>query len=460
MLHSQAIVYQDPGIYLRKLRHLSGLRFLDSAQKETNLGRYSFLMVDPFSSLMVRDGEVYRDKVRIEEDPWTALRSTLEAYSFPADPSGPPFRGGAVGYLGYELNHTVEQLPALTGDHPEIPDLWIDLYDVVAVFDHDRQSAMIYSSGFPEHDPTTRQSRAIQRAEWLAGYLSSNGESDVHHRPSPPLAWQSNFTREAYLHQVERIRTLIAEGDIFQANFSQRFIADLPEEFDPLTIYEHARQINAAPFGAYFQYPGLTIASMSPERFLEVANRRIETRPIKGTRPRHADPQEDQSLADELKQSIKDRSENTMIVDLLRNDLSRVCMPGSVKVPVLCGLESYASVHHLVSVVEGQLRPGLHAVDAIRAAFPGGSITGAPKKRAMEIIQELEGIPRHIYCGSLGYWGFDGRMDTNIAIRTVLFSEQKAWFQAGGGIVYLSDSAAEYQESLDKAARIFTAFQP
>ncbi|HRW75116.1 MAG: aminodeoxychorismate synthase component I [Lewinellaceae bacterium] len=459
-LFSQPIAYRDPGNILRQLRHLPGLRFLDSAQRETSLGRYSFLMADPFSTLIVREGQVYRDEVLLEMDPWSALKTTLDAFSFPADPTGPPFRGGAVGYLGYELNHTVEDLPTLPADHPEIPDLWIDLYDVVAVFDHVQQAATIYSSGFPEQDPRARTSRAIQRAGWLAGYLQPDGKDNSCENPSPALSWQSNFSREAYLRQVERIRTWIADGDIFQANFSQRFTAELPDGFDPLSFYEHARQINAAPFGAYFQYPGFTIASMSPERFLEVADRRVETRPIKGTRPRHGDVQEDLRLANELRNSVKDRSENTMIVDLLRNDLSKVCIPGSVQVPVLCGLESYASVHHLVSVVEGRLRPGLHAVDAIRAAFPGGSITGAPKKRAMEIIQEVEQIPRHVYCGSMGYWGFDGRMDSNIAIRTVLLTRQQAWFQSGGGIVYLSDAAEEFQESLDKAARIFTAFQP
>ncbi len=418
-------------------------------------------MADPFGSLRYQNKTLYWDEEEISGDPWTVFRKKVRQFPLQYLPDCPPFRGGAVGYVGYELNQTLETLPPVPSDGYDLPSLWVHFYDVVAVFDHLRQTTTLYSSGYPEKNPILRRSRALERTAWWMDQLTSAAAVPP---TAPPVRtnpqWTSNFTQEDYIRSVDRIREWIAAGDVFQANFSQRFTADLPRDFDPVAFYQHSREINAAPFGAYFQYPDLTIASVSPERFLRLSGRKIETRPIKGTRPRHADRHRDAELAAELMASQKDRSENTMIVDLLRNDLSRVCIPGSVTVPVLCGLESYASVHHLVSTVQGELKPGLHAVDVVKAAFPGGSITGAPKKRAMEIIQELEGIPRHVYCGSLGYWGFDGHMDTNIAIRTILIQGDKAWFQSGGGIVYLSDGAEEYQESLDKAARIFTAFQP
>ncbi len=418
-------------------------------------------MADPFAELKYQNHTLYWNEEEISGDPWTAFRKKVKAFPLQQLPGSPPFRGGAVGYLGYELNQTLESLPPVPPDDIDLPSLWMHFYDVVAVYDHELKTATICSSGYPEKEPTKRQDRALERANWWTDQLFYAATVTA---PSFALSevsnWTANFTKEAYIQSVERIREWIAAGDVFQANFSQRFTADLSEDFDSIAFYQRSREINAAPFGAYFQYPSLTIASVSPERFLRLSGRKIETRPIKGTRPRHADRFQDAVLAEELLASKKDRSENTMIVDLLRNDLAKVCIPGSVHVPMLCGLESYASVHHLVSMVEGDLKPGLHAVDVVKAAFPGGSITGAPKKRAMEIIQELEGMPRHVYCGSLGYWGFDGHMDTNIAIRTILIGQGKAWFQSGGGIVYLSDGAEEYQESLDKAARIFTAFQP
>ena len=255
------------------------------------------------------------------------------------------------------------------------------------------------------------------------------------------------------------MKTYILEGDIFQANIAQRFRAACPARFDPLAFYERLRAINAAPFAAFLDFGDIAVASSSPERFLKVQGTRVETRPIKGTAPRSSDPAEDAKALGTLLASEKDRAENVMIVDLLRNDLSRVCRPHSVEVPVLCGPESYASVHHLVSVVTGELAPGKDALDLLAAAFPGGSITGAPKVRAMQIIAELERVPRGVYCGAIGYFGFDGAMDTNIAIRTVVFRNREASVHAGGGITLLSDPAAEYDETLAKVRRIFAAFE-
>jgi aminodeoxychorismate synthase component I len=270
--------------------------------------------------------------------------------------------------------------------------------------------------------------------------------------------FQSGFTRSEYLQAVERVRQYILTGDIFQANLSQRFEAPWPG--DPFEFYRRLTAANPAPFAAYFQGDGYTIASASPERFLRVdPDGQVETRPIKGTRRRGETPAEDRRLADELLASAKDRAENVMIVDLLRNDLSKVCRPGSVDVPALCALESHPTVHHLESIVTGRLEEGRSAADLLRAAFPGGSITGAPKVRAMEILAELEPVARGVYCGAIGWLSVTGAMDTSIAIRTVTLQGGRATFHAGGGIVADSAPALEYQETLDKAAGIRRAFE-
>jgi para-aminobenzoate synthetase component 1 len=275
-----------------------------------------------------------------------------------------------------------------------------------------------------------------------------------------PLAWRSNFTRAGYEAAVERVRDYIRAGDIYQANIAQRFEADLPEGFDPFGLYRRLRATNPATFGAYLAFEDLRVASSSPERFLKLSGRAIETRPIKGTVRRVTDPAADARLGEALQANAKERAENIMIVDLLRNDLSRICEPHSVRVPVLCGLESYASVHHLVSVVTGTLKADMDALDLIAATFPGGSITGAPKLRAMDIITEIEGDARELYCGAIGALDFTGDLDTAIAIRTVFMDRNRAVLQAGGGVTLLSEPGPEYEETLIKAARVFQAFEP
>jgi para-aminobenzoate synthetase component 1 len=265
----------------------------------------------------------------------------------------------------------------------------------------------------------------------------------------------SNFDRRGYLRAVRRAIDYVHAGDCFQVNLAQRLLC--PARLPPLELYRRLRQRNPAPFAGYLDLGDFVIASASPERFVRTLDGRVQTRPIKGTRPRGATPEEDQMRAAELLASAKDRAENVMIVDLMRNDLGRVCRFGSVRVEALCRLESYRTVHHLVSEVRGTLRPGLGPVDLLRAAFPGGSVTGAPKVRAMEIIAELEPVARGPYCGSLGYVGFDGAMDTSILIRT--FTAGKGWvqFPVGGGIVADSDPESEYAETLHKAEGLLRA---
>jgi para-aminobenzoate synthetase component 1 len=270
--------------------------------------------------------------------------------------------------------------------------------------------------------------------------------------------WRTETDRARFEAMVARTVEYIRAGDIFQANMTRRFIAALPPALDPFTLYRRLRRLSPAPFGSYVNAPGLVLLSASPERFLALDNAgRVETRPIKGTRPRGSDPHRDARFVAELRASEKDRAENLMIVDLLRNDLSRVCAIGSVRVPELFTLETFANVHHLVSAVEGRLAPGMTALDLLIAAFPGGSITGAPKIRAIEIIHELEPAARGPYCGALAWIGFDGAMDSSIVIRSLWLADGQVVAQAGGGSVADSEPAAEYEETVVKAAPLLAA---
>jgi para-aminobenzoate synthetase component 1 len=372
----------------------------------------------------------------------------------------PPFQTGAVGFLSYDLCHHLERLPRPRDDDMRFADLALGFYDVIAAWDHRERRAFVLSSGWPEPEEGMRRKRALARAEWLAARLSGAPAEPIPATRHPAPEIRSNFERAEYERAVRRVIDYILAGDIFQANMTQRFRCRMPEGLEPFALHRRLMAINPAPFAAYLNFRDTVIASASPERFLSLRNGWVETRPIKGTRPRGKTQEEDERLAAELLASEKDNAENVMIVDLLRNDLSRVCRDGSVAVPELCVLEAYATVFHLVSTVVGEMRSGLGAVDLLRACFPGGSITGAPKIRAMEIIAELEPTPRGPYCGSIGWFGFDGGMDTSIVIRTYAIKDGWVTFQAGGGIVADSDPVAEYEESLAKARALIRALQP
>ena len=363
-----------------------------------------------------------------------------------------------AGFLGYEYGRRLEQLPAPRTDDLGLPDAWLGAYDWVIAWDHLEGRAWVVARTGPRGRGAAgplAESRTRDILKRMRGPLPSRSVSTG--MVTPSAEFQSGFTREEYLRSVERVRQYILAGDIFQANLSQRFAA--PWAGEPFEFYRRLIASNPAPFSAFFQGDDFAIASASPERFLSVdAEGNVETRPIKGTRPRGRTPADDMRLADELMASEKDRAENVMIVDLLRNDLSKVCQPGSVDVPALCTLESHPTVHHLESIVTGQLEPGRAATDLMRAAFPGGSITGAPKVRAMEILTELEPVARGVYCGTIGWYGLTGAMDSSIAIRTVTLQDGGAYFHAGGGIVADSNPALEHQETLDKVAGIRRAF--
>ncbi len=447
-MHVIEIAYRDPAEAAAALGDLPLLTFLDSAMADGRLGRYSFIAVDPFERLQISDA----DKGWVER-----LKVLLARYRTEPSPDLPPFQGGAAGLFSYELGRSLERLPQPPLDKLGFPDLSLGLYDVVVAFDSLERRGFILSTGLPEAEPAARDRRAVARGRWLEAQLRRNAALS----PAGNISlsgWTSNFTRSQYERAVGEVVERILAGDIFQANLSQRFEAATPPDFDHFSFYRHLRKVNPAPFAAYLDHGDFVIASASPERFLRVEGDRVETRPIKGTKPRFADAFLDSLQAQALRESRKDRAENVMIVDLLRNDLSKVCVPGSVQAPQLCGLETFSSVHHLVSAVVGRLREGQSAVDLLAAAFPGGSITGAPKLRAMEIITELEGHTRGPYCGAIGYIGFNGAMDMNIVIRTASFRKGVCVVQAGGGIVTASNPAAEYDETLDKARRIFEAF--
>jgi len=443
----------------QSLAHLPGLAFLDSAMPHPTLGRTSVVAADPFARFRYRDGQATLNGEPVPGSGLEALRACLAPYRIEPEADGPGFPGGAIGYFAYDFGARLERVAAPARRAGLCDDIAFNLYDTILSIDHAAGTCRLMATGFPERDPQARQARAQARLALFAQCLSA-ARPGSEPKAQGPLAWRSNFSQAAYEAAVERVRDYIRAGDIYQANIAQRFAADLPPGFDAFALYRRLRATNPATFGAYLAFDTLRVASSSPERFLKLAGREIETRPIKGTVRRVADPAEDARLGAALQADAKERAENIMIVDLLRNDLSRICAPHSVRVPVLCGLESYASVHHLVSVVTGTLKDGMDALDLIGATFPGGSITGAPKLRAMDIITEIEGDARELYCGAIGALGFDGSLDTSIAIRTVVMDGSTAVIQAGGGVTLLSDPAREYEETLTKAARVFQAFEP
>jgi para-aminobenzoate synthetase component 1 len=468
----------DPARCCEQLEGLPYRLFLDSASTATRLGRYSFLTADPIDVIQSKGSNAALDRVRERLAPFHAE---------PVD-GLPPFQGGAAGYIAYDWGLTLERLPAPRYDDLALPDVVLGLYDWVLAWDHVASRAWLISTGIPETSLAARTARAADRARAIRERLRAGSEhvgpvlldrpervrNDVGpvllDRPLPiPSSYsveggwwdpgfelRSSFTRSGYLDAVRRVRDYIFAGDIFQANLSQRFEAPLHES--PWAFYARLRSRNPAPFAAFLETPDASVISASPERFLHVDRHGfVETRPIKGTRPRGVGPEHDAALGQALAESAKDRAENLMIVDLMRNDLSRVCAPRTVRVSELFSLERYATVHHLVSTVIGQLEPGHDALHLLRAAFPGGSITGAPKLRAMEIIAELEPSQRGVYCGSIGYWSVTGDLDTSIAIRTAIARNGRVYFSAGGGIVADSDPEQEYRETIDKARALIDA---
>ncbi|MBI4295594.1 MAG: aminodeoxychorismate synthase component I [Chloroflexi bacterium] len=433
--------------------------FLDSGMDHQKQGRFSFVGCCPFLVLKSSGSDtVLTQNAGVEHirgNPFDVLDQLLQRYRLDYHSAPVPFVGGAVGYFSYDLRHFIERLPIRAIDDLQLPECYLGFYDVVIAFDHLHNKTYIVSTGLPELTEHERLKRARRRLEEMKDRLTDMPSLTQKLGPVRQADIKSGFTHQGYVEAVEKARQYIIAGDIFEVNLSQRFDADL--SIHPYELYQKLRQLNPAPFASYLSFDEVSIVSASPERFLRLQGDLVETRPIKGTRPRGRSPQEDRALARELLSSAKDKAENMMIVDLERNDLGRVCRFGTVKVTELAILETYPTVFHLTSTVVGRLRQDKNGIDLLKAAFPGGSITGAPKVRAMEIIDELEPTRRSVYTGAIGYIGFNGDLDLNIAIRTFIVQGNRAYFQVGGAVVYDSDPEAEYQETLHKGKALIDA---
>ncbi len=424
--------------------------FLDSGQHHLAQSRYDILSAEPYLTLVTRGKltEVRGTQLELSrEDPLELLRTHLAARA--VAPCELPFAGGAIGYCSYDLARRWQRLPEIATDTEKVPEMAMGFYEWAVIVDHRERRSWLTASGEVATD-SVRINHLVQR------FSNPPPESArVSFRVNASVS--SNLSHDAYAHRFEQAMRYIHNGDCYQVNLAQRFSA--PASGDPWLAYQALRIINPAPYSAYLNTPQAVVMSASPERFLRLQRGYVETRPIKGTRARVGHARLDAEIAATLALSAKDRAENLMIVDLLRNDLSKNCELHSVEVPKLFEVETFATVHHLVSTVTGKLKCDRDAIDLLRGCFPGGSITGAPKLRAMQIVEELEPHRRGVYCGAIGYFGNDGDMDLNIAIRTLTYAGGRVSFGAGGGLVADSQMEAEYQETFDKAAALLKLLQ-
>ena len=418
---------------------------LRSASTQHVDSRFDILVANPLVKLttvgnttfITRDGSQQESK----SDPF-ALIDQIQQESLPncVYHGELPFIGGALGYFAYDLGRRVETISSLAERDLSVPDMAVGIYEWAVVIDHQLEQAWLVGQHIDDHWQWLQQQQvAFLSAEPVVPFALQD-------------AWQSNLTKAQYQTRFNQVQDYLLSGDCYQINLAQRFSA--PYVGCEWQAYQQLEQVNQAPFSAFIRTEHGAILSLSPERFLQVNNGMIETKPIKGTRPRYADEAQDIASALELSHAEKDQAENLMIVDLLRNDVGRVAKPGSVHVPKLFDIESFPAVHHLVSTIRAELADGYQLVDLLRASFPGGSITGAPKVRAMQIIEELEPHRRSAYCGSIGYISRHGRMDTSITIRTLVAENGQLHVWAGGGLVADSQCDAEYQETFDKLSRI------
>lgn len=451
--------HHDSAVLFEKIRHMRWPMLLDSAQMlnaetdkpSSQFGRYDILVADPAITFVTTGAQTtitHADTHSVsEEDPFALIKEALR--KTPSAHSNFPFTGGALGYFSYDLGRRIEDLPVIAQNDTQMPEMMVGIYDWAIIVDHREKTTHIVSHQFYTSQDSWDNLCVLCTSVPQLKPSGFSVETDI----------VSNFDEVTYQRAFARVQRYIYEGDCYQVNLAQRFSAKVAG--DSWQCYQTLRSVSPAPFMAYMDLSygnqqTLQILSASPERFLQLTGQQVETRPIKGTRPRYKDPDQDLRSAIELVTSLKDRAENVMIVDLLRNDIGKVCERGSVKAEKLFNLQSFANVHHLVSFVTGKLDYQYTAVDLLRSCFPGGSITGAPKLRAMEIIEELEPHRRGVYCGAIGYIGFDGDMDMNIPIRTAVVTNGSIYFYAGGGVVADSTSEKEYKETLDKASNFFT----
>ena len=426
--------------------------FLDSGKGYENLGKFSIIASEPFLKFKSKNNQVMingEPVLGVEKNPLEILKDYLNQYKIEYA-SDLPFIGGVLGHFSYDLCHHFEALPRTAIDDLDVYDLNVGFYNGSIVYNHETKEFFVTDAEInPGGDSRVRMIVDRVKSAELEE-LSTNTSSE-------DIAINSNMTKEKYIQSIKKIKDYIKSGDIYQVNMTQRFHTELRTK--PLALYSNLRTVNSAPFAAYLDYGDYQVLSSSPERFMKLEKGELSTRPIKGTRPRGKNLAEDQRLKEELLNSEKDQAELLMIVDLERNDFSKVAKTGTVKVPELFVIEEYPTVFHLVSKVVCELDENYDAIDCITNTFPGGSITGAPKIRAMEIIDELEPTQRNIYTGSIGYIDFNGDMDLSIVIRTMLIKNNNVYFQVGGGIVWDSNAEDEFQESLDKGKALVEALK-
>ncbi len=438
--------------------------FLDSSHTKSPVGRYSFIGYDPFLTIESKGRNIViqdrKGTKNIIGNPFDELRTLLEKFHVEDNQTHVPFTCGAVGYFGYDLCHFIEKLPTTTIDDIEFPEMYFSFYDIIVAFDHLEKRCYLISVNFSPDTIKSTEKRVDDLSMRLT-QIASKREETLHAKEVKKRRIISNFSKQEYLSTIYRVKEYICKGDIYQVNLSQRFQTQINTSTHEL--YKRLRNINPAPFSCYLKFDNKCVISSSPERFLSVRNvsnhhgnkhmewRKVQTKPIKGTRPRYDNSDLNERMKLDLLSSKKDDAELTMIVDLERNDLGRVCSYNTVKVTTKKELEEHPTVYHLVGTVEGILHPQNDVIDLIKATFPGGSITGVPKVRAMQIIDELEPTRRNVYTGAMGYMSFNGNIDFNIAIRTFLVKDDKIFFQVGGGIVADSDPQEEYEETLHKA---------
>lgn len=432
---------KDSNSIFLQLKEQQHVMFLDSSKIGNGLGEYSIIVSNPKHIIESKNKVIKIDhQIQDEQDPFKSLQQLLDKYHQTYN-SDLPFIGGFVGFLNYDLKAFIEKLDIHTVDDIDMPDMFFGVYDGAVVINHLTDEVFITDAD--------SDGLGFKRIEAMIELIEKEQKSVELTEHTTASNVVSNFKKEDYLKAIEKIRTYIKSGDIYQANMTQRFESTLRET--PFELYQKLRVINPAPFSTYIDFGTGSILSSSPERFIRIKQGKIETRPIKGTMPRDKDPIIDEQNKNTLINSEKDKSELLMIVDLERNDLSKIAKTGTVKVTELFKLETYETVYHLVANVVAEIDEKYSVTDTLKATFPGGSITGAPKIRAMEIIDELEPTARALYTGSIGFIDFNQNLDLNIVIRTFICKNNKAYFQAGGGIVWDSNAEAEYQESLDKA---------
>jgi para-aminobenzoate synthetase component 1 len=432
--------YYDPFHTYSLFKNNINTIFLDSSKEDKLLSRYSFIGLNPYKKFTSKGRNVFIDNEKYEGvDPFEKLEELLEEYKIEFE-SNIPFISGAIGYFSYDIGRILEELPDNSGEDYSIPDSIFIFFDNLIIFDLQNKKTYITALGQNEES----EKSLAETEKCLEAYKET---SEIKVEPSNNKFY-SNFDKLEYEEAITKLRDYIRNGDVYIANMTRRIWCKNTE--NSFNIYEKLRAINKAPFSTYMNFEEFQIISSSPERFLSITDGLVQTRPIKGTRPRGKNPEEDIANKNELINSEKDKSELLMIVDLERNDLSKVCKPNSVKVTELFKLEEYETVFHLVATIEGVLREGVSSVKCIKECFPGGSITGAPKIRAMEIIEELEKLKRNIYTGSIGYFDLRGNADFNIVIRTIVKKDNKAYFGVGGGITWESIEEEEWFETIDK----------